>query len=298
MLQFLTLYDAKQLRLTCKHLGKLALLCEWQDSEYYLCARRSLRFTEQLGGHGQGLAAFPFKMLRSLSLRSSRHVLPPDEILFQPDQAIDPIELVRGLPKLTCLRWDAGIHCANFQPLRELAGTGKIRELRIRPEDTHWQRHVPLEFRFWPDDLISSFTQLQKLVVSDSPISNAAIRGLSNLRHLNVSNCHALTDDAFAALSQLEHLKMQGCTQAGITDQALLSVGQNLKYLDISNCQQLTSAAFRNVGQNLKYLDISNCQQLTSAAFRNFSQIKKYDVFQRMFCIEHSTTVLCFKSIH
>jgi len=83
------------------------------------------------------------------------------------------------------------------------------------------------------------------------------LRGIQNL---NIKWCVGVTDAAFVHLRGIQTLNISDCQQAGITD-AIFPNLAGIHSLDMSNCfqQTLTGENLASLGCNLKYLNVKNC---------------------------------------
>jgi len=99
------------------------------------------------------------------------------------------------------------------------------------------------------------------------------LKSLTNVKYfdlckLDISFCNKLSDDCFDYFKNVEVLEMGLCDQKIITNKALLKLKQ-LKELKMIGCDQNTinEEAFATFGKNLRKLDISQCHQFTNKLF-------------------------------
>jgi uncharacterized protein YjbI with pentapeptide repeats len=142
--------------------------------------------------------------------------------------------------------------------------------------------------------LIKSCPNLNSLYISSSKITEEklaeGLKKLTQLRHLDLSNCRQITGDKLAealkTLTQLQHLNLSWCHE--ITGDKLaeaLKTLTQLRHLDLSQCVQITEdklvEALKTLTQ-LQHLDLHFCQQITgywlTETLKTLTQLRQLDL--------------------
>ena len=125
-------------------------------------------------------------------------------------------------------------------------------------------------------DRLKSLTSLE---VATSKISDLSLRfafRFRDLRHINVTLCHSITDTGFILLGDNNpHLESVVAKQCHITDVGLLGMLKStprLLTLDIEYCKEITSASIKCLPQyckNLRDLNVSFCLKVKVSAIND-----------------------------
>eukprot|EP01122_Echinamoeba_exundans_P008862 TRINITY_DN301_c0_g1_i2.p1 TRINITY_DN301_c0_g1~~TRINITY_DN301_c0_g1_i2.p1 ORF type:complete len:342 (+),score=16.46 TRINITY_DN301_c0_g1_i2:520-1545(+) len=176
-----------------------------------------------------------------------------------------------------------------------------------------WRFTVQLEFGHDTGDTglfrrLISFTSLERLTIYSSEVANRALlrlgRVLVNLKHLDLSGCEELTDQALGSISCLGNLRtlnlhdcssltakgfrsaLQPLTQLesiNLTDTRVISrdslpaltrLARSLRSLVLANCD-VTNPILKQLAElsELTRLDLSECHSVTDAAMDVFSHL-------------------------
>jgi hypothetical protein len=122
-----------------------------------------------------------------------------------------------------------------------------------------------------------------KLDLSNSDITDGEleniINGFPNIKGINATHCHALTDKCLAHLKFLKNLtslNLRWCdkiTDAGLSD---LSKLKNLTSLDLGGCDKITDAGLADLSElrNLMSLDLKWAHKITDAGLADLSNLE------------------------
>lgn len=130
-----------------------------------------------------------------------------------------------------------------------------------------------------------SLTDLSKLSIQDSKqLSGVGLQALSslyhgNLRHLSLSGCRRLSDQALAFLTgfspTLTYLNISACVD--ITNEGLVSVGSlhQLRHLDISICSDIDGQGLQRLStlSNLTHLNLKHCWRVGDSGIQSLAML-------------------------
>jgi Leucine-rich repeat (LRR) protein len=103
---------------------------------------------------------------------------------------------------------------------------------------------------------------------------------LNCLKSVHIPKCELVSDNTFYSFTRVSNLSIRGCSQSYVTDNAFLHLG-NVTYLDMKQCNQrtITDEAFRYL-TNVVHLDISGCHQptISDKAFQCLQNLTHLDM--------------------
>ena len=99
---------------------------------------------------------------------------------------------------------------------------------------------------------------------------------LESLRTLDISSCSELCDAHFEALKGITTLRMDYCSQQGISDAALSHLSC-LESLSMRGCKQITGEGFRHLS-GLRSLVMSSCDSVVDASFGHLKGLSSLDI--------------------
>jgi Leucine-rich repeat (LRR) protein len=118
---------------------------------------------------------------------------------------------------------------------------------------------------------LSSFVNLQQLRIESDSItceSMRALRSLTNLTSLYLSECCNVADQGLENLSSLIKMRTLGLRKLRMTDKGLVALSPIvcLEDLDLSLCEQITGAGFRFLDHlSLDSIVLDGCREFTDA---------------------------------
>jgi F-box and leucine-rich repeat protein 14 len=140
-------------------------------------------------------------------------------------------------------------------------------------------------------------------------IDNNCLLALSrlNLKELNLSQCHQITDNGLVhlkSLTQLKHLDLSQCHQ--ITDNGLVHLASlnQLQILYLNWCKKITDAGLAHLTTltQLKHLDLSQCHQITDNGLVHLASLNQLQILYLNWCkkitdagLAHLTTLTQLK---
>ncbi len=196
---------------------------------------------------------------------------------------VESIDLLAKLTKLKSLDISCCFHLANIEVLRKLS----LSSLRIRG--------------FSGDlEVISGLSQLEKLSLSQCsglenmdyflPLVNLRqlsmadcenlkslgnIEKFANLNTLTAFQCYSLEYVEFKTMSELIEIELSGCVNLSEVD---LQGLDQLRVLNLWNCEKLASLKGLSKMENLTQLDLSGCESLESIDLESLVNLKSLDI--------------------
>lgn len=183
------------------------------------------------------------------------------------------------------------------QGFASLAQLGKLTRLHLRG------------LKITDASCLSSFGNLQQLRIESDTLtceSMRALRPLTNLTALYLSECCNIADQGLENLSSLAKMRILDLRKLRMTDKGLAALSPMvwLEDLDLSFCEQITGSSFRflvhlsldsivldgcsaftdvgvcaltanqSFGRSLVRLDLSNCKQITDQGWQELPRLK------------------------